>query len=258
MGLSKTHLLNVFFLKLWFNIKSEVSKTYLQFLWWVLEPCLMVSIFYLVFGVFFSNGADDYIIFLLCGNIPYFWFSKSVMNSTNAVIDGGTLINQVALPKAIFPMLVVFQDLVKQIVVFACLIVFFSIYGVDTNEFWIYLPIIILTQLLLIVAASLLVAGITPFFPDLKFLVDTGLLILMFSSGVFFRYQDVIPDKFHDLYFLNPIAALLMNYRNVIIYSSPPDWSSLMLMAASSLVVIAVLLVFYRRNETRYARIVAK
>jgi lipopolysaccharide transport system permease protein len=70
------HLMAVFLTKLRFNLKAEANKTYLNYLWWILEPALHVAVFYLVFSVFLNRGSDDFLLFLLCGKIPFCGFQK--------------------------------------------------------------------------------------------------------------------------------------------------------------------------------------
>ena len=54
MFISRTHLVEVLFTKLVFNLKSEAAKTYLSYVWWLLEPALLVAVLYLVFAVFLA------------------------------------------------------------------------------------------------------------------------------------------------------------------------------------------------------------
>ena len=133
MFISKTHLVEVFFTKLVLNLKSEASKTYLSYVWWLLEPALMVGVFYLVFAVFLARGTPDFMIFLVCGKIPFLWFSKSISNASKSITSGRGLINQTSIPMPFFPMLVVFQDAFKQSIVFMFMFGFFAIYGLEVS-----------------------------------------------------------------------------------------------------------------------------
>lgn len=249
-------LYDLFLTKLAFNLKAEAAHTYLSYLWWILEPALLVFTFYLVFAVFFANSADNFVIFLLCGNIPFFWFSKTVGNATNSIVHSKSLISLVAISKVIFPLLVVFQDLVKQVVVFLFVFSFFVIFGVTPTIEWVFLPLVILTQLLLTIACALFVAAVTPFLPDFRYLVDTGLLMLMFASGVFYDYQMVILPEHRSLFLTNPIANLIANYREIIMYNRIPDLSALFTIALLSLVAIGILMLYYRKTDSLYSKLV--
>jgi lipopolysaccharide transport system permease protein len=252
------HLLEIFFTKLRFNLRSEVSRTYLGYAWWLLEPALLVAALYLVFGVFYGRDANNFVAFLVLGKVPFLWFSKSVLNGCNSMQSGRGLIGQVAISKVFFPMLVIFQDLVKQCCVFVLMFIFLTFYGLEPGWQWLYIVFIMVVQLTLITSLGLVVAAINAIIPDFRFLVATGMMMLMFGSGIFYNYQEVILPEHQGLFLLNPIALLLKNYRQVIMDLQAPDWLPLLAIMLVSAVVIAVMLDVYRRADNLFARLAAQ
>jgi len=258
MFISKAHLLEVFFTKLVLNLKSEAAKTYLSFIWWVLEPVLMVLVFYLVFAVFLARGTPDFIVFLVCGKIPFLWFSKSVTNASNSIIAGRGLINQVAISKPFFPLLVVFQDAFKQAVVFIIMFLFIAGYGMEVSWAWFSITAVILTQFLFISAAALLVAAITPLLPDFRYLISTAMMALMLGSGVFYSYKEVLLAEHQKMFLLNPVANLIKNYRQILMDGAYPDWSALGAISLISGLLILMLFLYFRKTDTLYARLIVQ
>ncbi len=251
-----SNLSEAFWLKLHFGLKAEAAKNYLNYAWWLLEPALHVAVFYVVFGMLLDRGGEDFIVFLLCGQIPFLWFSRSVTNASTSILGGKGLIQQMAIPKPFFPALVVAQDAVKQTVVFGCLLLFIAAMGYPPASSWLVLPLIALTQLLLVAACALLVAAITPFLPDFRFVVQTGMMMLMFASGIFYNYRDVLPEDQQSLFMLNPMAQLIAAYRDALMYNNWPEWSGLAGTALFSLAGLGLMLLFYRRTDALYARLV--
>jgi lipopolysaccharide transport system permease protein len=251
-----SNLADAFLLKLRFNLKAEARKHYLNYAWWFLEPALQVAVFYVVFDILLNRGGDGFVVFLICGQIPFMWFSRSVLNASNSIMVGRGLIQQMAIPKAFFPALAVAQDLVKQGVVFACLLTFVTAMGYLPGVTWLSLPILAITQLLLILACSLIAAAITPFLPDFRFVVQTGLMMLMFGSGIFYDYRTTLLDEHKTFFLLNPMARLIDSYRTVLIRDTWPDWTALAWLSIACVVVIIVMLSFYRRIDSVYARLV--
>jgi lipopolysaccharide transport system permease protein len=255
--LSGRQLVQVFLTKLKFNLKSEASKTYLGYIWWVLEPALYVGVLYLVFGSFRAAGGIEFVIFLVTGKIPFLWFSKSVTNSSNSILTGKGLINQVSIHKAFFPLLSVSQDLVKQFFVFVLMFVVLLSLGLDADWSWLFLVPVVIVQFLLIVACALIAAGIIPFVPDFRFIIATGMTLLMLMSGIFFDYKTVVLERHQELFLLNPMARLLKNYRQVLIENQQPDWLALSVLGVASVMVIFVMATLYRRLDTAFARVVS-
>lgn len=251
-----SNLYEAFWLKLHFGLKAEAAKNYLNYAWWLLEPALHVAVFYVVFGLLLNRSGEGFIVFLLCGQIPFLWFSRSVTNAASSIMNGKGLIQQMAIPKPFFPALVVAQDAVKQGVVFACLLLFIVAMGYPPGVTWLALPIIAVTQLLLVAACALVVAAITPLLPDFRFIVQTGMMMLMFASGIFYDYQDVLNEAQQRLFLLNPMAQLIGAYRDVLMHASWPSLSGLAAVALLSAVGLLAMVGFFRRTDALYARLV--
>lgn len=255
-SITSKHFWQVFFTKLAFNLKSEVSKTYLGYAWWLLEPVFFVTALYVVFGIFLHTRTENFILFLVCGMIPYSWFSRSVGNSSQSILQGRGLINQIAIPKAFFPLLTVSQDLVKQAVVFVAMLGFILAMGETASIHWLALIPIAFVQFMFIIAIAFFAAAIVPVIPDFRFLIGTALTIGMWGSGIFYSYTQVLLLKHQQLFLMNPMANLIKNYRQVLLDNQWPDWVALSWIAGISIALIAFMLFIFKRHDTTYARLV--
>lgn len=245
----------VFSTKLWFNLRSEVARTYLGYLWWLLEPVLWVTALYVVFGIFLRLRTEDLIIFLVVGMVSYQWFSRSVSNASRSLAQERGLINQVAIQKIFFPLLTVCQDSVKQLVVFFAMFLFLLYAGLEPAPAWFWFPVLVATQWLLILAAGMVSAAIVPLVPDTRFLIATLLQVGMWGSGIFYSYEDVLLKEHQEIFLMNPMANLIKNYRQVLMDGEAPDLLALGIIALVSIAVIALMMIVFRRLDTTYARL---
>jgi len=130
-----------------------------------------MSVYYVVFDKFLHRGTEDFVAFLLCGIVPWLWFSRSVASSSRSIVGGKGLINQTYIPKTFSPLVAVGHAFLKQIFVFSLLIGFLVLYSYSASLHWLWLVPIVLTQLLLIIAVSFFVSFIVPFAHDLQYLM---------------------------------------------------------------------------------------
>jgi lipopolysaccharide transport system permease protein len=248
------HYIQLVAVKVAANLKAEASRHYLNYLWWIFEPMLQMLVFYVVFGLLLQRGTENFVAYLLTGLIPWLWFNRTIANSMLSIVAGRGLMMQVHLPKIILPTIVIFQDLVKQGLVLIVLLIFLIAYGIPPSVYWLCLPFILITQMALICAMAFAVAAVIPFLPDLKFLVRVGLQMMMFCSGVFYSTA-IIPAEYKRLFFMNPMANLLNNYRRIFLYAQPPDWQSLFIISAVSLIIIYVMFLIYKKLDHIYPRV---
>lgn len=231
------HCLELIGYKAYAELRAEAARAYLGFLWWIVEPVLYMAVFYVVFGVLFQRGGEGFAPFLLCGLVVWKWFDSTVRSGANAISSNAHLMRQVYLPKFVFPSIVVLVNTVKFLVVMGLLVLFLQVYGLPIFTSWLALPLLFATQMLLIAAVTLLAAAVVPFLPDLKLLIDNGLTLLFFLSGVFFGL-DTIPEGLQPYFSLNPMATLIDGYRKVLLHGLWPDWHSLATVALGSLLGI--------------------
>ena len=248
-------LLELIWTKSIFDLHSEVTRSFLSYSWWVLEPLVYMATFYLVFGLLLQRGGENYPVFLLAGLIPWMWFMKAVSGSSNSIIAGQDLMLQVGLSPVVFPLVKILQATLKQIPVFILLFAFLWLQGFTPGMIWLALIPTMFVQALLIIAFAGAVASVIPFVRDLSYLVPTGLTFLMFFSGVFYDYR-TISAEWQSLFLMNPITFLLKSYREILIDGTLPDMQTLAWWGLGSAVACGILILVYKRLRYIYPRIV--
>jgi lipopolysaccharide transport system permease protein len=220
--------------KTWADLRSESGRYYLSFIWWILDPVLLMFVFYVVFGLGLrSVSTEHFVPFLLIGIITWRWFEATVNHCTNSIQASRALVQQVSLPKIIFPLVTVCKDTFRFLIAFVLIVVFVNIYGLWAGPAYLSLPAILLVQLMLIMALGILFACLTPFLPDFALLVTYPIRMLFFMSGVFYDIGR-IPEKYKFLFFYNPMARLIQSYREILMFQEWPDSSALLAVGAGS------------------------
>ncbi|MCH9699353.1 MAG: ABC transporter permease [Gammaproteobacteria bacterium] len=243
--------------KTWAGLRAEASQNYLSFLWWVFDPLLSMAVYYLVFGVLIKRSTEDFVPFLLIGLICWQWFANSVIHSMNSILGSRQLMTQVDLPKAVFPSVVVGMDVVKFLCVLVLLLVFLWCYGFKPTIHYLGLPVVLLVQLALIIAFAYFTAGVIPFFPDLRFLVQAILQLVFFLSGVLFDGRS-IPEQYQQLFYLNPMANILDAYRDILMYGQWPDWAALGVVSSFGFFGVIASYGLLAHYDRYYLRIIAR
>ena len=250
MSILSLRTLELVWVKARLNLRSEASINYLSYAWWIIEPVLQMAIYYLVFAYLLKQGGHDYVPFLLTGLIPWIWFGRSVSHAQGSIIQGKYLMNQVHIPK-------ILQDAIKQIIVFILLLIFLVLYGYEFSFGLLWVIPVILVQFLLILAFALTVSVIVPFVRDFSFVIETGLQIMMFCSGIFFNYKS-IPAMETKIFFINPMAIILSSYREILMYNNVPNIKLLSCVVVLSLMMISVALYAFKKLEFIFPRVVQK
>lgn len=224
--MSPTQFVSLVDIKARMSLKSEASRLYLSYLWWILEPVLWALAMYFVFEILLAFGRD--IFFILCGKVAFIWFSKSVTSAAGSITSAKGLINQTNMPKAFFPYLVCQQGIYRQWAVFLFLLGAAVVWGHAPTWHWLWILPLIFVEYLFILAAAMISAFLVSYIRDIKILINMSMIMIMFSSGVFWdleRIED--PVKRELLVTWNPLAYLIDAFRAVIIRGEMYDMQHL-------------------------------
>lgn len=237
------------------SLKSEASKLYLSYIWWVLEPLLFVAVFWVVFGFLLDRGTNEFVFFLMCGKVPYLWLSKTVTIASNSLLHNRGLIASINIPKVVFPYITIQEILYKQWVVFLILILVTLYYGRYPTSGWFWLIPIVFTNYLLLVALSLIATILVTYVQDFRILINMGMMFLMFASGIFWDINDIKSEFWRTMLIkTNPLAFLIGEYRKVLMYNQSIDFVHLTIVALLCGAIIALMHYIYNRLNLKLAQ----
>lgn len=222
------------------SLRSDALRNVLGYAWWVLEPTLLVAVFYYVFEVLFQRGGEGFLPFLAVGKFVFIWFSKTVTQASNAIVGSAGLISRTPLP-LIIPILADVQEgLYRQLLAFAVVGLFLGFSGYPPVLSWWVLAPVLLVSYLLIVACSIYAAILVALARDFSQIIGLAMMALMFLSGIFWDVRDLTPENQNLVLTLNPLALLIDSYRAVLLYNAMPDMNHLLILGAISCVFIWV------------------
>lgn len=236
------------------EVRADISRSFLGFAWWIVEPVLYMGTFYVVFGYIFHQRGENYVPFLLSGLVTWKWFASAVQNTSTSITRSMGLIYQVYLPKVVFPVIAIVGSTLRFILVFMILLFFLVLSGLPVTSAWfIDLPTLLIVQFLFILGLGMTLAAIVPFVPDLKFLIDNMILLLFFMAGIFFRF-DAIPPALQSYFNINPMAVIIHGYREILIYGNHIQWMRMFPVVIESFILLTVGWMLLKRWNRVYAK----
>lgn len=236
------------------DLNSEASRAYIGFVWWVMEPLLYMAAFYVAFGLGVRGGGAHMLFFLLCGLVPWKWFASAVSNGGHTIQNNVGLIQQIYLPKYVLPWIVLVTSGVKFLIILGLLLVLGLFAGKGITLAWVALPVLVAVEMVFAVAAGSFAAAIVPLLPDLGLIIDNGLIVMMFLSGIFFNVKTLSPTV-RMLIEINPMVTIIDGFRSVLIDGQWPDWAGLGFVVCVSAVIYAIAFAILRHFDRIYPKV---
>ena len=85
------------------DLRLKYRRSFLGYLWSLLNPLLMMTIMTIVFSFMFKSNIENFPLYLICGNTLFSFFNESTNMAMYSVLNNGALIRKVYIPKFIFP-----------------------------------------------------------------------------------------------------------------------------------------------------------
>lgn len=238
------------------DLKARYRGSVLGFFWSFVNPVLLLSIYTFVFTVVMpaSRGAalEPYAVFIFCGLLPWTWFTSSVLESATVLVSGGNLIRKVLFPAEVLPIVTVLAGFVHfclGLLIVAAAIVYFHV-DVSLPEL-LWLPVIILVQMLFTLGLALLVSVITVHFRDMRDLLGNVLQLWFFATPILYPLGNV-PERMQPVMKLNPFTHLARAYQEVLFLPGPfTEARSLLIVGGFALALLLIgFAVFDRLRDT--------
>ena len=252
----RRHLLDLILFSTYAELRAERSRSYLGLIWWVLEPAMMMLVFWLVFGVILKSGGADYVPFLLVGFTIWQWIKSCITHAGYAIWSNLPLIRQAPLPPLMFALVQMLADTVKFFFIFLLLVVVLWFMGYPPNITYLALLPLFVIVFIFSIGAGFVVAAVVPLVPDLRFVIEQFLTILMFLSGVIFAL-DVVPPDLAKILKWHPILELIEATRGILMHSQWPDLGTMIRVALESIAICVVGVTMVQRLSPRYPKLAA-
>ncbi len=241
------------------ELKSEVADSYLNWLWWIIEPLCFMMIYTFVFGTVFGSTEKYFASFVFVGLTAWEFFNRMIVGSVKLIINNRDLVSKVYLPKYILLLSKSFTYLFKM---FISVIICFILMVYEQVPFsWTILLCIPIFIVLYIVSFGLgmilMHFGVT--LNDLGNLTNIALRMVFYLSGIFYNIQDKLARHQKLVFVLlkaNPIAFSMNELRKVMLYGQIPDFLVLGIWLVLGLLLCAYGVHVIHKNENSYAKVI--
>jgi len=238
----------------WRDVKIRYKQTAIGVLWVVLQPLLTM----LVANLFFHKLAKipspglPYTVFCFAALVPWTYFSTSLLNATNVVVENQRVITKVFFPRLILPFSAVLSGLVDLAVAFIVLLIFTLSYGIRPTVTALLLPLFLLLAVLTALGVGLWLSALNALYRDVRYLLPFIVQFWTLASPVYYS-SSMVPERYRWIYGLNPMTGVIDGFRWSLTGTGQPPGA--ILIASTAMVCLTVFagLLFFNRMEVSIA-----
>lgn len=202
------------------DFKERFVSSYLGILWAFIQPLVNVIVFWFVFEVGFkikpTSTGLPYILWLITGLFPWYFFSEALVGTTSSITSKSFLVKKIVFPVRILPVIQIVSALIVNIFFIILLILSFGIYGYTFNLYNLQIIYYSFASICLVLGLSWITSSMSVFVRDLVPFINMSLQLLFWITPIFWEVS-FIPARYHSILSLNPLSYIVNGYRNSFI-----------------------------------------
>lgn len=249
------------------ELRAQNMDTVMGNLWHLLNPLMLVGVYWVVFGVILDISASDraaglpevsYVAFLSIGIFLFQYTQKSTIQGAKSIVGNVGLIRSMQFPRAILPLSAVIQETVALMPALGLMFALLLIFDVPPQPMWLLIVPLVIIQAFFNLGAAFFVARFTDYFRDLQNVLPYVFRLLFYLSGVIFPAERFLTeenglDRYLVFFDANPIYAFVTAARDALLRGTfdPLRWTS---MLAWTVVLLVAGFFYFRADEHRYGR----
>jgi len=239
------------------SVKREFQSRYRNSLlgaaWTVLNPLAMIVVYTVIFSQVMKAklpGVDNgfgYSIYLCAGVLTWGLFADIVSRAQNVFLEHANLIKKISFPRICLPIIVVLNASINFAIIFTLFIAFLLFSGSFPGISFLGIFPVLAIQIGFAIGLGIIVGVLNVFFRDVGQFFAVLLQFWFWFTPVVYP-TSILPESVRGYLSLNPMAALVTAYQNILVHGQWPEWSTLLVPAVLSIGLCAVGMRLFRRR----------
>lgn len=235
------------------DLKVKYRRSFLGYLWSLLNPLLMMMVMTIVFSFMFKSNIENFPLYLICGNTLWGFFNESTNMAMSSVLNNGALIKKVYIPKFIFPVSRVLSCFVTMSFSLAAILI--VMLATRTPFHWVLLlfPVPMLLLLVFCTGIGMVLSALAVYFRDIMHLYGVITMAWMYLTPIFYPLDpEMLPIQIINIIKCNPMYHYITFFREIAIYGQVPEIGTWIFCAASAMISLAIGLTVFRKMQKNF------
>ena len=243
------------------DLAARYRGSVLGVLWAIVTPVVMIAIFTFIFAGIFqarfgaSSSPWDYAIYLFCGLLPWTMFQETLQQAAGSIVSRANLVKRVVFPLETLPFAQALAALGNQMFGTIALLIAMLAIRHELHLTTLWLPILIVPQMLLTLGAAWLIASLGVFLRDITQVMSLVLMAWMYLTPIIYP-ESIVPERYRFYVNLNPFTALVRSYRLILVEGSAPDWAGLAYFTGMAVVAFVLGYWWFAKTRRNFADVI--
>ena len=204
------------------DFKTKYAGSYLGIIWAFIQPVVTILVYWFVFSVGLKAGnVGDfpYVLFIVVGIIPWFFFADALNGGTNALTDYNYLVKKVVFNIDILPFVKIVSAFIVHLFFLGFTLILCTCLGYPPTLYAIQLPYYIICNIIFVLGLTYLSSAIVVFFKDLGQFINIFILqVGVWLTPIMWNADSILSPFALKLFKLNPMYYVVSGFRDSMLY----------------------------------------
>jgi ABC-2 type transport system permease protein len=235
------------------DLKGRYKGSVLGFLWTFINPLLQLAVYTFVFQIILKNPMENYYMHLFVALVPWIFFSSALTTGSRAILGQANLVKKIYFPREVMPISYATSSFINMLLSFIIIFVVIIISPMKLHLIPVlFLPLVMVIQYILVVGVTLITSSLTVYLRDLEHIMGVLNMAWMYISPVVYPIS-YIPEKYQQIYLVNPMAPIIVAYRDILYYGTAPSAEIILVSLAESVIVLVLGLLIFGKLKKHFA-----
>jgi len=234
------------------DIKLKYRRSFLGYVWSVLNPLLIMVVMTIVFSAMFSRNIENFPVYLFCGQLLFNYMNNSTHQAISSISGNAALLKKTYVPKYIFTMSKITSGLVDLLFSLGALVIVILVTKARITWFALLFPLVLLQLYIFCLGLGLFLAQANVFFRDIQYIYNAVTTAWMYLTPIFYPL-DALPDKLiWVIKHCNPMYFYVGQFRDLVYHGQFPGP---MIITAGCVAAVAMFLIgvwSFNRSKDRF------
>lgn len=202
------------------DFKTKYAGSYLGIVWAFVQPVVTILVYWFVFSTMRAGMARQvpYVLWMIAGMVPWFFFQDGLNNGTNALVEYSYLVKKVVFKISILPIVKLVSALFVHLFFIGVVLVLYAVMGYFPGLSVIQVLYYSFSMFILVLGITYLTSAVVIFFRDLSQIISIFLQVGVWLTPIMWNFEDLhLTGIITYIFKLNPMYYIVEGYRDSLI-----------------------------------------
>ena len=234
------------------DIKLKYRRSFLGYLWSILNPLLIMIVMSVVFSTMFKRNIENFPVYLFCGQLLFNFMNSSTHQAIFSITGNAALLKKTYVPKYIFTVAKITSGMVDMVFSLGALVIIMLCTGAAFSWTNLLFPLVVLQLYLFCVGLGLFLAQANVFFKDIQYIYNAVTTAWMYLTPIFYPLETLPEWLIWVVKHLNPMYFYVGQFRDLIWMGRLPGPMITLAGWGAALLMLAIGMFSFMRSKDRF------